>query len=76
MNKRRITRQMAIQYINDLYPPDSEYDDSRTIGRDIMDSTVGNQVGYNNWRDLPEESLIKLAIANLEEAGEDTSKYV
>ena len=60
----------AIVHIELLYPPDSEYEDTREIGRELMLKTVGNKVGYENWRDLDDEDLIKLAKANLLEAGE------
>lgn len=74
--KVKMTKHEAIRHIESLYPPDARDYDTMMIGKVLMDDTVGNPVGYNNWRDLPEDSLIKLAIANLEEAGEDTSKYV
>ena len=70
-----MTAQDAIQHIKALYPPDSEYDDTREIGRDLMDNTVGNKVGYNRWRDLPDSDLILLAKANLRAAGECVSNY-
>lgn len=59
----------AIRHIEALYPPDSQYDDTRAIGRDIMDNTVGNKTGYDMWRNLPEPELIALAKAMLEEHG-------
>lgn len=65
-----MTAQDAIVHIELLYPPDSEYEDTREIGRELMLNTVGNKVGYENWRDLDDEDLIKLAKANLLEAGE------
>jgi hypothetical protein len=60
----------AIHHIEQLYPPDSEYDDTRKIGRELMDNVVGNKVGYNNWRQLSDIELCRLARANLIEAGE------
>ena len=60
----------AIDHIEALYPPDSEYEDTAFIGRDLMRNVVGNKVGYIQWRTLPEEDLIALAHANLREAGE------
>lgn len=64
-NLNHMTVQEATSHINALYPPDSEYDGTREIGRDLMDNTVGNAVGYNRWRDLPDADLIALAKANL-----------
>ncbi len=70
-----MTAQDAIQHIQSLYPPDSQYDDTRAIGRDLMDNTVGNQTGYSNWRNLSDDKLISLAKANLRQAGECVSNY-
>lgn len=70
-----MTAQDAIQHIQSLYPPDSQYDDTSAIGRDLMDNAIGNKVGYNNWRDLSDTDLITLAKANLAEAGECVSNY-
>jgi hypothetical protein len=62
-----MTAQDAIQHIQALYPPDSQYDDTRAIGRDLMDNTVGGKVGYNKWRELSDTDLLALAKANLAE---------
>ena len=70
-----MTAQDAINHIQALYPPDSQYDDTRAIGRELMDSAVGNKVGYINWRDLSDGDLIALAKANLAESGECVSNY-
>lgn len=70
-----MTTQDAINHIQALYPPDSQYDDTRVIGRALMDNTVGNKIGYNNWRNLPAGDLIALAKANLAESGECVSNY-
>ena len=59
----------AIRHIEALYPPDSQYADTAEVGRNLMDCTVGNSVGYSNWRNLPEAELIALAKAMLEEHG-------
>lgn len=64
-NLNHMTVQDAISHIDALYPPDSEYEGTRAIGRDLMDNTVGNAVGYNNWRLLPDADLIALARACL-----------
>lgn len=66
-NKTRgaMTAKQALDHISRLYPPDSEFPDVRKIGRALMDEAVGNAVGYNNWRDLPERDLVKLAEINL-----------
>lgn len=65
-----MTVQEAIGHIQALYPPDSQYEETRAIGRDLMDNTIGNKVGYNKWREIPDVDLITLAKANLSEAGE------
>lgn len=61
---------MAIDHIEMLFPPDSQYEETRAIGKNLMDNTVGNSVGYSNWRNLPYGQMIELAKANLREAGE------
>lgn len=61
--------QDAIRLIESLYPPDSQYQDTAEIGRNLMDCTVGNGTGYMNWRQLEEPQLIELAKAMLEEHG-------
>lgn len=70
-----MTVQDAIGHIQALYPPDSQYEQTRVIGRDLMDNTVGNKVGYNRWRELLDADLIALAKANLSEAGECVSNF-
>lgn len=70
-----MTAQDAIHHIQALYPPDSQYEQTRAIGRDLMDNTVGNKVGYDNWRNLSDDDLIALAKANLSEAGECVSDF-
>lgn len=62
-----MTTQEAIQHIEALYPPDSEYPDTAEIGKNLMDWAVGNPVGYKNWRDMTDDQLIRLAEANLED---------
>lgn len=62
--------EIALGHIESLFPPDSEFADTKIIGKDLMDNTIGYSIGYSNWRNLPEEDLVKLAIANLQEAGE------
>lgn len=70
-----MTAQDAIKHIEALYPPDSQYEEVKAIGRDLMDNMVGNKVGYNNWRNLPDADLIALAKENLIAAGECVSDY-
>jgi len=70
-----MTVQDAIGHIQALYPPDSQYEQTRIIGRELMDYVVGNKVGYSNWRDLPDADLIALAKENLIAAGECVSYY-
>lgn len=70
-----MTTQEAIQHIEALYPPDSQFGDTRAIGRELMQNYVGNSVGYSNWREMPYSDLIQLAKANLEQAGEQWDEY-
>lgn len=65
-----VTVEDAIGHIESLYPPDSGYEDTAAIGRNLMDCSVGNKVGYDNWRDLSDADLFALAKANLEEERE------
>lgn len=62
--------EIALRHIESLYPPDSQYEDTERIGKELMDNTVGNVIGYSNWRDLSDEHMIELAKANLRESGE------
>ncbi len=66
----KMTKEQAIQHIETLYPPDSQFPDIRATGRWLMDENIGNSVGYNNWRNLPEQSLKELATINLLHANE------
>jgi hypothetical protein len=59
----------AIQVIESLYPPDSGYEDTAQIGRDLMLLKVGNSVVWERWRDLPAADLFALANANLQREG-------
>lgn len=65
-----MNKQEAIGHIEALYPPDSEYADTREIGMWLMDDVVCSGTPYQNWRDLPEKDLIRLAEYNLAQAGE------
>lgn len=48
--------QDAVDTINDLWPPDSEYDDTRAIGReDLIDALCAE------WRSLPLRVLQHMA---------------
>lgn len=61
----------AIAEVEGLWPPDSEYDDTRQLGRQIMRSVVSNETTpFYNWRDLEPLNLIRLAVGNLREEGE------
>lgn len=70
--------QDAIGHIDSLYPPDSHYADTARIGRELMDTHVGNSMGYSNWRELSAKELFRLAWANLVKHGESSmaSKYL
>lgn len=70
-----MTREDAIKHIEAMFPPDSQYADTREVGRNLMDCWVGNPVGYRYWRDLGTPELIRLAKANLEEGGENPNNY-
>ena len=48
--------QDAVDTINDLYPPDSEYAETRAIGRaDLLDALAAE------WRSLPRQVLQHMA---------------
>lgn len=64
------TIQDAINHVESLYPPDSQYEDTAQIGRELMNNSVGNSVGFENWRELPKRHLFLLCRANLLEHGE------
>jgi len=49
----------AIANIELLFPPDSEYKDTREIGRSLLQEAIGN-VGFT-WRDYPDDVLIEFA---------------
>lgn len=66
-----MTAEKAIQTIEQLYPPDSQFPEVATLGRVIMYDTVGNSVGYKKWRDLDPCHLVALAKANLAQAREE-----
>jgi hypothetical protein len=70
-----MTAEKAIQTIEQLYPPDSQFTEVATLGRVIMYDTVGNSVNYKNWRDLDPCHLTALAKANLAQAREELSQY-
>lgn len=69
-----MTAEKAIQTIEQLYPPDSQFPEVATLGRVIMYDTVGNSVGYKSWRDLDHCNLFALAKANLAQAREDLAQ--
>ena len=48
----------AIQIIESLYPPDSQYDDTAEIGCNFMVIAILNA---GSWRELPEPVLQKMA---------------
>lgn len=67
----RLRAEIAQRHIESLYPPDCENEDTEKIGRELMDNTIGNCIGYSNWRNLSDQHMVDLGIANLREAGED-----
>lgn len=60
----------CVKVIESLYPPTCQYESTEDIGRELMDVTVGNSVGYKNWKNLPPKSLYELALANIDVARE------
>lgn len=54
----------AIQHIQSLYPPDSQYGDTSSTGKSLLEEAKGN-VGFS-WRDYPEDVLIEFAKLSLE----------
>lgn len=66
----KVTAQDAIGHIESLYPPDSQYEETAKIGRDLMLNSIGNKVGFANWRELSDRDLFLLCRANLIEEGE------
>ena len=60
----------AIEHIESLWPPDSEYEDTAAVGRSLMDSCVGTKVAYEDWRNLDGPDLFSLAKENLLHEGE------
>lgn len=67
--------QDAIGHIDSLYPPDSDYADTARIGRELMDTHVGNSMGYSNWRELSAKELFLLASVVLFKAGSPSLGY-
>lgn len=53
-------KQEAISQIEALWPPDSGYDDTRAIGRELLLEAL-----CNTWRELPEKVLVQLADLNM-----------
>lgn len=47
----------AIRHIENLYPPDSSYPDTATIGRNDLEDALAER-----WRDLPEPILVSIAL--------------
>jgi hypothetical protein len=52
-----MTRKEAIQHIEALYPPDSEYEDTAAIGEAFIEKA---KTMCNDWRNLP-DNVLKLA---------------
>ena len=54
--KITMSKQRAIEVIEQLYPTDSNYPDTNLIGKQYMMEAM-DEVGFN-WRELPEEILV------------------
>ena len=50
-------KENVIRSIEELYPPDSEYDDTAEIGQRFLLSAVMNKM---DWRELPLNVLIEM----------------
>lgn len=53
-----MTRKEAIQTIEDLYPADSDYTETRALGQELLDQAK-QDVGI--WRNEPDAVLIRYA---------------
>lgn len=54
----------AISTIKSLYPPDSNYHDTSSTGKSLLEEAKGN-VGFT-WKDYLEDVLIEFAKLSLE----------
>ena len=54
-----MTKDEAIESISHLYPADSEYHDCQEIGKRFMTEAM-EEMNFN-WRELPEDVLIRYA---------------
>ena len=52
-------KERAIQAIQMLYPPDSQYNDTKAVGRSLLQAALEN-VAFS-WEEYPEEVLIEFA---------------
>lgn len=52
------TREQAIQIIEDLFPPDSQYPDTNAIGNRLLEQAKSE---VNNWRTLPDDIIFRYA---------------
>lgn len=53
------TREEAIRIINDTYPPDSEWEDTNKIGRELLYQA---KMETMDWRDtLPDATIFRYA---------------
>ena len=53
-----MTRENAIETIEYLYPADSDYPDTRKIGIQLLEQAKRDA---DNWRNLPDATLIRYA---------------
>ena len=55
-------RQEAIDTIKKFYPPDSECQNTRNVGQDLLREVISDC----SWTELPTELLLKLARKNIQ----------
>ena len=63
-----MNRDYAIEVINSLYPPDSEFPDTAAIGQELLEQ-ARNEV--NGWQTEPTEVLIRLAELCIQKENEE-----
>jgi len=59
IRQKHQTKQELISTIEWLYPIDSEYDSVKSIGEKLLLEAIADT--FFDWRDLPEEVLIRYA---------------
>lgn len=66
-------RQQAIDTIEGLYPTDSQYSETTTIGKRLLQQAKGE---LNNWRNEPTEVLIRYAELCIAEENKTTRELL